>query len=109
MQKLSYLATIAILANFLSLSASAQDAPATVPASFYGTYNLTFQEINPGSPYTSGQQITMVLRSDNSMCIEDTILTSPIFRNGNTVEGIWVNEAANVEIAVSNLQSAVCI
>lgn len=106
MQKLCYLATIAVLANFLSLSASAQDAPATVPASFYGTYNLTFQEINPGSPYTSGQQVTMVLRSDNSMCIEDTILTSPIFRNGNTVEGIWVNEAANVEIAVSNLQSA---
>lgn len=106
MQKFCYLTIIAMLANFLSLSASAQDAPATVPASLLGTYSLTFQEMNSGSPFSSGQQVTMVLRSDNSMCIADSILTSPIFRNGNTVEGIWVNEAANIEITVSNLQSA---
>ena len=82
------------------------ETAATVPASFVGTYTLTYDAINSGGPYSQGESVTLVLGADNSLCIAGSSINNPVFRNGNTVEAIWATESAGLELAVSNFQGS---
>lgn len=92
-----------LLALLSAATATAQtETPATVPDSFVGTYTLSYDLINNGGPFTAGQEVTLVLHADNTLCIAGQSLSNPVFRNGNQVEAIWKDEANGYEIAVSN-------
>lgn len=79
------------------------ETPATVPASFVGTYDLTFSPgFVVGGPFAVGDKVTVVVGSDNSMCVNGAVLTSPVFRNGNTAEAIWSDTPSSVAYALSN-------
>ncbi len=92
-----------LLALLSAATATAQtETPATVPDSFVGTYTLSYDLINNGGPFTAGQEVTLVLHADNTLCIAGQLLSNPVFRNGNQVEAIWKDEASGYEIAVSN-------
>ncbi len=89
---------------FVSQSLFAQtEAPATVPAAFVGTYDLTFSPgFVSGGPFTSGDKATVVVGSDNSMCVNGVVLTNPVFQNGNAAEAIWKDTPNSVAYAMSN-------
>ena len=84
------------------VSLAQSETAASVPASFVGTYTLSYDAFNSGGPYSQGQSVTLVLGSDNTLCIDGKSLSNPVFRNGNTAEAIWVAQSANLELAVSN-------
>lgn len=89
-------------------SAFAQsESPATVPSSFTGTYTLNYDLINGNGPFSANEQVTLVLKSDNSLCVNGQVLTDPVFRNGNTVEAIWTDSGTGFEYAISNIASEV--
>ena len=97
-----------LLASFVCLAASTNivaqtQSPATVPASLVGTYDLTYDSINPGASFANGDKVTVVVGSDNSFCINGESLTSPVLLNGNPAEAVWFNTPANVAYALSNL------
>lgn len=93
-----------LLTLFLHQMVLAQsESAATVPASFAGTYNLTYSMSAAGGPFTNAQAVTLVVGTDNSLCVEGKTLTSPVLRNGNQHEAIWKDTAASVEYALSSL------
>lgn len=89
-----------------SLALGQSETPATVPASFVGTYETTFESFNPDSPIATATAFTVVIGSDNSLCVNGTLLTDPVFRNGNTAEGIWKDSANSLAYAVSNFNGS---
>ena len=89
-----------------SLANAQSEEAATIPASFHGTYALTFTSFNSESPIASDTAFTLVLRADNSLCVNDTVLTAPVLRNGNPAEAIWTDSDASLEYAISNLTSS---
>jgi hypothetical protein len=97
--------SIASMAFSSSLLAQSETA-ATVPASFVGTYSLSYDQINSGGPFDDGAEVTLVLRSDNVLCVDGQQLSNPVFRNGNQVEAIWSDVDGGFEYAVSNFQSS---
>ncbi len=93
-----------LLFIFLGQAALAQtETAATVPASFAGTYNLSYSLSAAGGPFSSGQAVTLVVGTDNSLCVDGKTLTAPVLRNGNGHEAIWKDTAASVEYALSSL------
>ncbi len=101
---LLFLFLIASLA-FSTSSLAQSETAATVPASFVGTYSLSYDQINSGGPFASGAEVTLVLRSDNVLCVDGQQFSNPVFRNGNQVEAIWSDADGGFEYAVSNFQS----
>jgi len=79
------------------------ETAATVPASFVGTYNLTYSMSASGGPFSNSQAVTLVVGSDNSLCVDGKTLSSPVLRNGNAHEAIWKDTSASVEYALSSL------
>lgn len=79
------------------------ETAATVPASFAGTYNLTYSLFGAGGPLEDDQAVTLVVGTDNSLCVDGKTLSSPILRNGNQHEAIWLDSATNAEYALSSL------
>lgn len=92
-----------LTASILSTTAFAADAPATIPTSFLGTYNLTYAYAQTGSPITNGTAVTVVIAANNTMCIGGYTLTNPVTRNGNGHEAIWSESTTGTEIALSSL------
>lgn len=92
-----------ILSLFVSHSLLAQtETSASVPASLVGTYDTTFESFSPSSPFATGDKFTLVIGSDNSLCVNGARLTDPVIVNGNTAEGLWKDSANSLEYAVSN-------
>ena len=85
----------------------AQETPATIPASLLGTYNLVYEHLTSSvtAPFTNGSTVSVVLQSGNKICINGTVLSNPVLRNGNGHEAIWVNSSNNQEFALSSLIS----
>src|SRR5690554_6283382 len=76
--------------SVLSAGALAQDAPASIPTSLTGTYDLTYANAQAGSPVSNGETISVVLSQDGTMCLAGYTLSNPVTRNGNLQEAIWV-------------------
>ncbi len=96
--------TAAALASS-SFVAAQTTAPATIPTSFQGTYNMTYANAQANSPLPNGATATMVLTSDGVLCIADYVLTKPVLENGNPAEAIWSAPEAGVKLAVSNINT----
>lgn len=92
-----------LTAGLLSSTAFAADTPATIPTSFLGTYNLTYENAQAGSPVTNGTAVTVVIAANNTVCLGGYTLTNPVLRNGNGHEAIWTESTGGVEIALSSL------
>lgn len=99
-------ALLGVLAVSASVSLTAQtETPATVPSTFVGTYQTTFESFNAQSPIATGTSVTLVIGSDNSLCVDGVKLENPVFANGNTAEGVWKDSASSLAYAVSNFQT----
>ena len=85
----------------LPLAALGQ-SDADVPESLLGTYSLTYNMINEGGLFVDGQEVTMVLRDDDTVCLGDVSLSDPVHREGDQVQGIWVSQALGVEVYILN-------
>jgi len=83
----------------------AQETPATIPDTFLGTYELTYSHSSTGvtAPFENGSAVNVVLQSGNQICVNGTVLSNPVLRNGNGHEAIWVNSSNNQEFAFSSL------
>ena len=92
---------------FSATTLQAQETPATIPASFFGTYELTYGDFSNGaasSYFDDGDQVIFVLKSGNVLCAGGEEFTNPVFRNGNTVEAFWA-DGLGLEVGVSNISS----
>lgn len=92
-----------LTAGVLSTHVFAQEAPATVPTSFTGTYDLSYANAQTGSPLTNGTAVSVVIAPGGLICLGGYTLTDPITRNGNAHEAIWVESTGGIEIALSSL------
>ncbi|MBL4573358.1 MAG: hypothetical protein JKY86_09840 [Gammaproteobacteria bacterium] len=99
----SYAVLLLVFVHQIALAQT--ETAATLPASFVGTYNLTYSLSAAGGPFSSNQAVTLVVGSDNSLCVDGKTLTSPVLRNGNAHEAIWKDATASVEYALSSLVS----
>ncbi len=95
-----------VLLTLSQLTLAQSETAATIPSSFVGTYTLTYDAINSGGPYSQGESVTLIVKSDNSLCIAGVSIGNPVFRNGNTAEAIWASQSASLELAMSNLQGS---
>lgn len=92
-----------LTAGLLSTTALAQDTPATIPTSFLGTYNLTYENAQTGSPVANGTAVAVVIAANNTLCLGGYTLTNPVIRNGNGHEAIWAESSLGIEISLSSL------
>lgn len=92
-----------IAALFAQLALAQTETPATIPASIAGTYSLTYSQNGAGGPFSNGQAVTVVVKTDNSLCINGTTYTNPVLRNSNAHEAIWKATSINTEFALSSL------
>lgn len=97
----SYAVLLLVFVHQIGLAQT--ETAATVPASFVGTYNLTYSMSAAGGPFSNSQAVTLVVGSDNSLCVDGKTLSSPVLRNGNAHEAIWKDTSASVEYALSSL------
>lgn len=97
----SYAVVLFVFVHQISMAQT--ETAATVPASFAGTYNLTYSMSATGGSFSNSQAVTLVVGSDNSLCVDGKTLTAPVLRNGNQHEAIWKDTAASVEYALSSL------
>lgn len=75
------------------------DQPATdIPAGIHGTYEMTFAESAAGSGITDGSSQSITIGAD-SLNLGGKVLSSPVFRGGNTAE--WIFKDGTVEYALS--------
>ncbi len=86
-----------------SLSALTQAQTAQIPASFHGTYSLTFETDNPQAPLPDGATAQLVLAPGGALCIADYILTDPQLESGNSAEAFWTAGDAGVRLALSDI------
>ena len=105
MSKFSFMRTLLFVISVFAVQfALAQsETPATIPASMTGTYSLTYTRTNTGGPFTNGQAVSLVVKSDNSLCVNGTTYTNPVIRNGNAHEAIWKATSISTEFALSSL------
>lgn len=95
--------TLLLLLAFSQFGAAQTEAPATIPASLTGTYNLTYSQSSAGGPFTNGEAVTLVVKADNTLCVKGATFSNPVLRNGNAHEAIWTASSLNVEFALSSL------
>ena len=84
----------------------AQESPATIPDSFFGTYELTYGDFSNGAvtAFSDGEVVTFVIQSGGVLCINGTEVSNPVFKNGNMVEAFWT-DADGLEYGFSNISS----
>ncbi|MES3008284.1 MAG: hypothetical protein V4751_11000 [Pseudomonadota bacterium] len=99
------LACTSLLAATLYSSATLAQttAPATIPSSFLGTYNLTYSSAQAGSPLTNGTAVSVVIGPGGALCLAGINLSNPVLHNGNPHEATWSYAAADIAISVSSL------
>lgn len=69
-----------------------------IPSTMQGTYNLTFDYVQTGSPITAGTQKTFVIGA-KSLTFDNKTLTGPVHRNSNPYE--WIFKDGDLEYAAS--------
>ncbi len=98
------LACASLLATtFFSAATLAQTTPATVPSSFLGTYQLTYESFSPSSPIASNTKLQLVLAPGGVMCVAGYNLTNPYQKAGNTVETFWTESKSGISLAVASV------
>ncbi|HWK54844.1 MAG TPA: hypothetical protein VNR18_10775 [Hyphomicrobiales bacterium] len=66
------------------------DVPADVSASLSGTYELTYDFSQSGSPFTNGYPATFVINgADGSLCVNGSLLTGAYLKNAGDAEVRW--------------------
>lgn len=82
--------------------------PASVPAAFIGTHTFQYEEITSGSGIADGALSTFEIQSGNKLKLPGgTVLSNPIYLNGNKAEVIWLDNATGLSYALSNAQTAI--
>ncbi len=64
---------------------------ATVPSSAFGTYNMSFGNATPFSPFTDGTSAVVVLGAGGDLCLEGVSLGQPYARQSSPSLAIWEN------------------
>lgn len=93
-----------IAATMFSTTALAQTTtPATLPSSFMGTYQLTYQSGSSSSPIANNTKLQLVLAPGGVMCVAGFNLTNPFQKAGNTVETFWTEPKSGISLAVASV------
>lgn len=69
-----------------------------IPSSMQGTYNLTYTNVQTGSPIAEGTQKTFVIGA-KTLTFDNKILTGPVHRNQNPYE--WIFKDGDIEYEAS--------
>lgn len=81
--------------------------PASVPAAFVGSHTFKYEEIVSGSGIADGTLSTFEIQAGNKLKLPNgTVLSNPVYLNGNKVEVIWLDAASGLAYALSNAQTA---
>lgn len=97
--------SMVLLLGFSQQAVSQTESPATIPSSLEGTYELTYDAINSGGPFSGGETVTLVINSNGTLCVNDLSLSDPVLFNGNPAEAIWTDSSSGFRYSVSNLTS----
>lgn len=92
-----------LMAVLFGSSVQAADTPATIPTALLGTYDLTYAAESSNGPFANGTKVAVVLMANNQLCVNGTVISSPVIRNNNAHEAIWIDAAGKFEYAVSSL------
>lgn len=81
--------------------------PASVPAAFVGSHTFKYEEIVPGSGIADGALSTFEIQAGNKLKLPNgTVLSNPVYLNGNKAEVIWLDAATGLSYALSNALTA---
>lgn len=81
--------------------------PASVPAAFVGSHTFKYEEIVPGSGIADGALSTFEIQAGNKLKLPNgTVLSNPVYLNGNQAEAIWLDAATGLSYALSNTLTA---
>lgn len=64
---------------------------ATVPASVFGTYAMSFGEATPFSPFPDGRSAQVVIGSGGALCLDGVSLGVPFARQSTPTLAVWEN------------------
>ncbi|MES1944624.1 Metal-dependent hydrolases of the beta-lactamase superfamily I [Salinisphaera sp. PC39] len=86
-----------------------ESEPATLNPDLAGTYNLSYNEVEAGAPFTDGQAVTATIGGDGSLQIDGKTLTGPRFcvfsGSAHTPEVIWADPDSSIEYALTDNDS----
>lgn len=81
--------------------------PASVPAAFVGSHTFKYEEIVPGSGIADGALSTFEIQAGNKLKLPNgTVLSNPVYLNGNKAEAIWLDATTGLSYALSNALTA---
>ena len=93
-----------LAASLFSTTTLAQTTTAaTLPASFMGTYQLTYESGSASSPIANNTKLQLVLAPGGVMCVAGYNLTNPFQKAGNTVETFWTEPTSGISLAVASV------
>lgn len=85
-----------VAAGTLIGQAALADVPADVPDSLSGTYELTYDFAQSGSPFTNGYPATFVINGANeTLCVNGSLLADAYKRSASDVEILWEETTAS--------------
>lgn len=85
--------------NVITTPVGANEALAPdIPSTMQGTYNLTFDYVQTGSPIAAGTQKTFVIGA-KTLAFDNKTLSGPVHRNNNPYE--WIFKDGDLEYAAS--------
>jgi len=73
---------------------------ATVPASAFGTYAMSFGSATPFSPFVNGTAVTVVLGSGGALCLDGVAMGQPFARQSTPSLAIWENADTGVRFSL---------
>ena len=103
-RKLLVGASFMLLGGLPGLS-QAQNTAATIPASFHGTWTLSYFKSSSTSAIENGAEKTFVFTANNELCFDDTVLAIPVLLNGNPQEATWTDSSTGYVYSLSSLTS----
>jgi hypothetical protein len=92
----------AILLASSANSLAQGEEPVQIPNTLLGTYSTTFINGAEGIGIPDGTPFTVVLRPDNSLCLDSALFADPVTREDTDI-AIWKVESAGAELALSSL------
>lgn len=72
-----------------------------IPTTMQGTYNLTFDYVQTGSPIAAGTQKTFVIGA-KTLAFDNKTLTGPVHRNQNPYEWIFKDGDLEYQVSITN-------
>ena len=103
-RKLLVGASFMLLGGLPGLS-QAQNTAATIPASFHGTWTLSYFKSSSTSAIENAAEKTFVFTANNELCFDDTVLAIPVLLNGNPQEATWTDNSTGYVYSLSSLTS----